>query len=495
MTPNNHNPQNRFMRLGILLLLIFSSLFHLNSFHSYHNWGPDFAKYIGQAMGIVDGFKYLEIFKVGEELPIYPWGFPVLLAPIYAIFGFNLHYMKVYVTVFLLLSLPLLNILVKDRLTFISRLGLLVFIIVNPWTFYFKNNILSDFPYLFFSILSIFLIQYLFVDKRTIINTYFDYCLIGVVIAFTGQIRTQGFVLLPVLLIAQYLNIRKWDIDNSQKRIKNQFIELIPLGIIILSVSLFSIVFPEGNDLYFGQLKQYFNISWIVKNIKYYLVLPIDFFGKDTYSAILYGLSLPFFMRGLINRYKTDFTYILFSILTLGLLIIWPYQQGPRFILSIIPYFMYFVFKGLEISSFELNIFQKLNFKKKILPIFACILIIFLFSFKLGNSFLNLEKIHVDGPFTIKAQEMFEFLNNETDNDALVMFKKPPTISLFANRKSINELADYQDVIHSPADYYVYHPSLSNPEFKDDLFRNLEQFNLVFDNGEYQVFKLSDLSK
>jgi hypothetical protein len=68
-----------------------------------HDWGDDFAAYIMQAKSITEGrhSEFIEANRFTIEqssYPIgpvaYPWGFPVLLAPFYALFGLNMIALK-----------------------------------------------------------------------------------------------------------------------------------------------------------------------------------------------------------------------------------------------------------------------------------------------------------------------------------------------------------------------------------------------------------------
>src|SRR5688572_22897916 len=89
----------------LLLLIVFLSIIlHLLQISEGHQWG-DFALYLLQAKAIVDSsmesLLALNTFSVSNSnIPtgpnLYPWGFPLLLAPVYYFFGFNVYAFKVY---------------------------------------------------------------------------------------------------------------------------------------------------------------------------------------------------------------------------------------------------------------------------------------------------------------------------------------------------------------------------------------------------------------
>lgn len=138
-----------------------------------HNWGGDFSQYIAQAIALVEGNIAQQIqnntwiIQNGDSAVgpfIYPWGFPLLLAPMYAIFGFNFIALKIvgvlcfgaFVFVFHRYCAKFLN----PKFAFIAT----ALFALNPLFLSFANNILSDIPYLFFSFLGVVWLSSLF-DK------------------------------------------------------------------------------------------------------------------------------------------------------------------------------------------------------------------------------------------------------------------------------------------------------------------------------------------
>ena len=484
---------NIFKFFGVLILLIIAVVYHLSTLNQYHNWGPDFATYVGQAIGIVDGFEYLELFRVGEDLHVYPWGFPTLLAPIYAIWGFNLQALKIFVTSFFFLSLPMIFVLFADRLSYISKYVIVVFLVLNPFHNYFKNNILSDFPFLFFSLLSIYLIQYFYVDgKKLFKHKSFDSILLGIVLVFTYQIRTQGIVLVPILLLAQYIYLRKKKSCAQSIGKESILVHLIPLGLFVLVTYLINLLITTGDGSYLLLLRERINISWIIANIKYYLFLPIDYLRDRKITTMLYGLSLYFFIKGGISRIKDDYIYLLYMLGSIGLLILWPFQQGPRFILSVVPYYLYFLFVGLEDVSLGGRFPLVEKYQKIYSPLLAGVLVLMLFGpdFIDAYSFVGGNQGHRDGPYSLESQEMFEYIIRETDTDAVFMFRKSPIIPLYANRKAVHESINIDNVKLSAADYYIYHPTLSNNELMVEMDMRTNEYELVFENDMFKIYRL-----
>ena len=133
-----------------------------------HSWLDDFAAYIMQAKSILDGtmgeFVRRNAFTVSASSyppgpAAYPWGFPLLLAPVYAIFGMNALAFKLVNTLFYALFLIVFFGLARTRLTDVESLLLTAALAFNPALLMAHDQISSDIPFLFFCTLGIYLAE------------------------------------------------------------------------------------------------------------------------------------------------------------------------------------------------------------------------------------------------------------------------------------------------------------------------------------------------
>ena len=95
----NYENDTKLKVIFFLILLVSGSLL-IGTITQGHIWGGDFAAYIMQANSIVEGNMqaYIDLNRFTIEQsswpmgPIaYPWGFPLLLTPIYALFDNNIY--------------------------------------------------------------------------------------------------------------------------------------------------------------------------------------------------------------------------------------------------------------------------------------------------------------------------------------------------------------------------------------------------------------------
>lgn len=154
------------------LLLLSITVLYLGTLRSDHDWGGDFAQYLAQAACFSQGsfvefqgqttFRYEHSTdrRIGPKY--YPWGYPAILAPVYAWCGLNLVPLKVATAIFLPLSLFALNCLFRHQLSDSWRLCLLGLIGFNPAFVAAKEHLLSDLPFLFFAVLCLWSLQRVF---------------------------------------------------------------------------------------------------------------------------------------------------------------------------------------------------------------------------------------------------------------------------------------------------------------------------------------------
>ena len=109
--------KSRLNTIAAVLLICASAALIVGRLTTEHDWGDDFAQYILQARSVTEGstseFIKTNRFTIEQStypmgLITYPWGFPVLLAPVYALLGLNLLALKAVGAVCFLLFLVVL---------------------------------------------------------------------------------------------------------------------------------------------------------------------------------------------------------------------------------------------------------------------------------------------------------------------------------------------------------------------------------------------------
>ena len=500
---------NEYLLLFIIVAII--AIIYFISFRNGHNWGGDFSQYIAQAKSIAEGsidelvhhsnYRYdMSTHCVGPRL--YPWGFPLLLSPVYYIFGLDMFAMKVYVSLFFLLSLLVIFLLFRDKLTHVQTLLLVTIFALNPTFFLFKDNVLSDIPFFFVSLFTIFLIQRIVVNKEFWINRFVSYSVLGFFIFFSYYIRSQGILLIPTLLICQYIANRDSFKQDFMSYLRSNKSDFIPYAVFLIFVVSSGVILPVGSSSYLEHFAG-MSIKGIISNIYYYLILPSDFFGPLAASKVLFGITIPFAVLGIIKNIKKGYLYLVYMIFTITLFIFWPGRQGLRFIFSVLPFYIYFLFVGLSKISISEIIPAKYNPLNWNLVHIFCIVIILgscagisYVNYHYSNQlyFFNDDSNVMEGPYTDESVEMFDYISANTLNDDVIIFRKPRVMTLYTNRRAIL-VTGFDQIISSNATYIVtgckellsaYKPLIEPSVIQD----HEESFKLVFQNDDYKVYRI-----
>ena len=427
------------MRHRILLVIILISLvIGACTLRRGHEWGDDFAWYILQAQSILNGttdeFMQTSAFTNNESTtyvgPLaYPWGYPLILTPAYAIKGINPLALKIPALFFYAGFLVCLYLLLKARLTEAESLLIVGLFAFNPLLLQFLDQILSDIPFLFFSTLSLWLITK--EGQRSIQRNI----LIGTSIFLVTFLRATGILLLGCFLIVEFFrllaNRRDWSV-----------VKQIGLDSLVVCVSfillwiLNSVLFPSGGDSY---LSQYAGLSVeTVRNFAVaYFYAYASFFGEAAGWRYLYYVLVIFFLIGAWTRWKEELFFTLFFGLWMIVHIAYPYWQGPRYIFPLLPIFIYFTFQGMKFVAQRLPEKYVQVGRSAVYGFWALIALIFLFTSSL-NAYVNLQNDRaINGPFDPYSKEVYKYIREETPANSVVIFFKPRVMRLMTGHNTI----------------------------------------------------------
>jgi len=484
------------------LVILLSSMMVIFQWSNGHDWGDDFAGYILQAISIAKGevskFVLQNAFTINDSSyavgPItYPWGFPILLSPIYMLFGLNFTAFKAMCLVFFMFFLLTLVLGFKE---FLDKKEIAIFVAffgINVEFIKFSDFVLSDLPFLFFSTIAV-----LQMSGASKLNTKKQALIIflglGISISCAVMIRTNGFLLLItyfyILLIyfitERYSKLRPYFYSPFEKlRGFSNFFKLIclmiPIFTTLLTISLVAQILPDKQVSHLDFLSRV-SIYSIIDNAFYYALLPGSFFSpKHNLGVIIFLLTIPFVFIGIKDKWKNTTIFIVYTILTITMYLVWPARQGLRFLYPIMPFYIFYFLIGIR------QVPNITNHMKSSLIISTLIIFILL----IPQSAISItHKAYRDlrGPYTSPAQEMFKFITENTAKEDVIIFHKPRAMRLFTERNSL--------VYSKPEDFVYRKIYVHSKEFQQSLTSDqLEQLSYlypliqIYDNDEFIVYQ------
>lgn len=465
--------------LLVALLIIIMAFFYITTIRQGHNWGGDFSMYIHHAKNICEGIDYNATgYIYNPSVPswgpkAYPPVFPLLLAPVYYAFGLNLTAMKIEIIAIFFIFLSVFFRIIKNDLPLTYSVAVILTIGLNPFFWDFKDNIVSDIPFLLFTYLTLMLVGHTYASSYTKKYRLLYSILAGLLMYLSVGTRSIGIVLIPCLFI--------YDIIVSKKPTLFPFVAT--LACILFMIPQMLLLSGAGN--YSDQV----TLNWraILNNLDLYSQ-SISAIWHNGYSRNL-ALSLIIFIFasiGYLTRVKEGPTvFEVFAVLYMVPVVIWPSYQGTRFLIPIIPLLIFYLFYSIHKSPF----FQQRASKS---TVFMLLILAIFFSYTgkyMKTDFGPLK----EGIGKKTSKELFAYIKKHTNKNAVFIFLKPRVLSLFTSRSAsvYYRPSDGKDLLmyfkRIGVSYVVVRPAY---EKALDLFirKYQENFKLVYTNPDFKMY-------
>jgi hypothetical protein len=424
-------------RILLPLILLVSLTIGASSLRRGHEWGDDFAWYIVQARSVLNGttdrFMQESAFTNTQSTthlgPLaYPWGYPLILVPVYALKGINPLALKVPSLIFFVGFLVCLYLLMKERLTPFESLLVVSLFAFNPLLLQFLDQILSDIPFLFFSTASLLLVTS---DRKP---SLLRCALIGATIFFTTFLRVTGILLLGCFLIVEFPKLVNHRQDRAAAFEIIQQISTVSFTFAVLWMTNL-LLFPSGGESYFSQYTGLLETARALA-ISYFNVFS-QFFGEAQGWRFLYYFVLVFFLLGAWQRRRQEPIFLLFFALWLLVHVTYPYWQGPRYIFPLLPIFIYFAFQGMKLALRKLP--ERYHPLGQAAFYGFWLLIAGIFLVRSGtNAYINLQNQRaINGPFDPYSMEVYDYIRQKTPAGSVVVFFKPRVMVLMTDHPAI----------------------------------------------------------
>ena len=416
---------NYLMKSKLLLVIVSVSLIiSAGMLRRGHEWGDDWAWYVLQAKSLVDGttaeFIAISDFTNYQSTthlgPLaYPWGYPLIIAPFYAVNGLSPITLKIPGLILYAGFLVCLYFLARSRLPQTESLLVTSLFAFNPLLIQFLDHILSDIPFLFFSTLTLLL----FTQKDR--QHWSHYAFIGASIFFTAFLRATGILLLGSFLIIEFFKLLA--VRTNREMVKRIIINSFVVCFVFIVLWIVNaLTFPGGGESY---LSQYANLS--VEQVKgfisTYFIVFAWFFGEAAGWNYIYYVVLVFSLIGAWVRRRDDTIFILFFVLWMIVHITYPYWQGPRYIFPLLPIFIYFAFQGMKAVIGRLPETYQVTGQRIFYGFWLVIIGYFLFTSG-SSAYYNVRNgRQINGPFDPVSMEVYDYIKKLPRDSVLIFYK------------------------------------------------------------------------
>lgn len=424
-------------------------IFGIFSLDGHHGWGADFSLYIAQARALIETGSMVEpnFVRNFENLYIsprtYPPGLPLLLSPFYLIFGLDIQTLKIPILLSFLVSLIGIYSLMKRLHSPGMALAVVLVFSLNPFVLWSLQHILSELPYIMFSIFCLLFALNIQNMQRT--NTVLAVygIMLGLLLFASFTVRIIGLTIFFSVITSYLINTKKYK-------------DLTPAIFTIISFG-FAFIFYKtflSNPTYDDDISR-ICLTCFGYNVSSYYYAFMDFFlPHDKFSNAFYTHeiistgSVSLLLTGIYVNWRKHFSaqpkdlspwlralrsFSLIEIYFLGtllLILILPVRSGARFLLPLLPLAVFYVLSALWALTSRLT-------KARVARASAVVGILGLY--------LTINGLHTGtakwqasevGVTTAEAQQLFDFVTENTDNNDLILTAKPRVFVLFTRRRA-----------------------------------------------------------
>lgn len=485
MTADLSSKKQQISLYVFLIILISVGVFHISTLREGHNWGGDFAHYLQHAKNISEGKPYAEFSYIyNPSTPIgpttYPPVFPLLISPIYGLFGVNLIVFKIITCILFICFLTTFYFFTKDQLPALYNLSLIAVLGFNPLFWMYKDLIISEIPFLLFLYANLVLYYKAEVSSGTAGKRLKLYFLAGVFLLMTCGAKVLGLVLIPTTIIYSLLK------QGSRKKLG------IFLSIFISTVVVFLFIFPEivAGILSYGNIYKFhptFNLSTIYE----YSYALGSFWNHSNPYQINRILSSNLLIIALIGfllqiRKKVTIFEVFITIYFISLVLL-PWTVG-RFLIPVFPLLAYYTFFALSRMNGILSLRNQ--------NILLVLVLVFIGQLYL-QKYNDLDFGPIDnGVGKRETIELFEFIKKKTTNNDVIVFPKPRVMAFYTERKVLKgHWTTYKDLWSyfrkKKVSYIVVTRIFDDYDYYNGLKKEYDDlFELKFFNNDFRVYNI-----
>jgi hypothetical protein len=440
----------------------------------------DHALYINLATSLSAGLGFKDICYPDNppHVEYTPPLFPIFLAPLIYLYGYNPFILKLAMMVIDIASLFLLNLLFINKFVLDKKIELFIIVLfsISKCFFMYSYAVLPEVLYLFFSLLTI-----LFLLQKGKINFY---DMVLAIFCSLAAFLTRYVGITLIIAIVLFSVLEKSKLEKNISFVRYLFlIMLLVIFVIFLDFFIF-----QYNLRWGWRNASVSKLNVILTNIYAitFYALPqnltgLNFSSRSLLAAILSLLCGYGFIYCLIKK-RTFLEYYVMTYIIL-LLFYCPFAyHGTRYLMPLLPFLFYYFFKSIEIiSSF-------LSAKFLLIALFFVLFIINIFS--TVSYAYNQRKNEIQ-----QFLKMTEVIKNTSSQTEILGTINPHIVYLFTKRKTYYILTKsvLSENILQKFDYLViepFSPYTTEKFLLPFVEKYYNKFVLIYKDGNFKFYKV-----
>ncbi len=478
------------LKLAMLALAALVCAFYLSTLRPGQVWMDDYAQYVLHAANIADGKPYKlpgYIFNPDYQYTgpaTYPPVFPLLLAPVYKIYGFDLQAMKAETVLFFSAFLCVLFLLFREGLPGAAPLIIAGLVGLNPVFWKFKDYLYSEYPFLFFS----FAALYVYGRARAAEDSGGAWrrpaFAAGLLACLAYGTRTAGALLLPAFILADLL---------SGRGISKTFIFVLITAAVPAAAQN---IFVHSDAVYLQQARAWFKdtsfFTVVYNNLRDYPGRFAMLFENGYERTAAWELLAAIFALSVAGiaalKRKTGLieTYTAINIL---FILACPAADGLRYGFMLVPPLFYYAFLGWNACAVKAGRAARYGG--------PALLLLTLASYGGVYSKANYGSFK-EGTEKSETKQLFEYVSDHTLPGNIIIFRKPRTLLLYTGRaSSMYQLGGGDDKLLAYFKKLGAGYLITGSVFPEDVSflqpfvgRNAKFFRQLYANPDFRVYQI-----
>lgn len=474
--------------VGLICLVIFRVCRTMQE--SGHGWGDDFALYIDQARALSDG-SIADVISLTRfaldnsaynsfSAYVYPWFFPILLAPIVAFKGLDYSALKLVGTLSFVVALFVMQRVFRHRIGEIGALVIMLAIGFNNVYIGYTDAVLSDLTFLMMVFITLWWLDRV-VDRGKLFGVAWRPLLVvGILASLAFNTRREGSALLLGIAFAQLANWRAgrdlWRRTTTRPWRRLALTTAMPylgfaLGALVIQAVLPGQPYPRydaagGSGLH----NMVDNLKWYKLPLAEALGLkdigpnPLRMFGSTSLAETVLSVFLVMVLVGILWRLlsasRID-AHLIGTLLGLAAVVLSPPFHENRYLLTVLPLMLYFAWQGVSAVVLAVVTIVRRGARggpSRVPSIVATIalavpVIAVATDTKIAYDYHRVYTYVEWGPESPAAQEAFAAVLQYTDARDVIVFYQSRTMNLYTRRKAIQ--GNSESMMLQRGDWYL----------------------------------------
>jgi hypothetical protein len=429
---------NPWKEIGLILIITLG--LYLFTFDAKLDLNGDNVDYYLLGKALSQGEGYTTIWYPGSPpFSHRPIGYPIIIAGA-MIFGLSGVVAIKWVNFLLLCGTLILFYRISEKITQNKMLAAVITLIIgiNIHILHFTLIIVTEIPFLFFTILAVYFLVKLEVPDKFSYKNY-NLWLMVVALSAAYHVKSLGIALLFAFLV-YFFSQRKWKhglvtLAGFITLALPYYIRNMMLG--VKSSYLASVTFKNPYQRDLGTMEFFDYFERIITNLIRYIsieiprsVVPFFLETEATTGSWVLGIIISGLIIWALTRLK-KYRALLFSLFvgTFGILLLWPEVWfGIRFIMPLIPFILFLTVYGI----YELLNHYKLNSKL----ILITIALIVALNFNSYSDYNKKSKLGYPKAYT-NYFNLASWAEKNSDPEDIFIARKPQFFYLYSNRQVI----------------------------------------------------------